>query len=236
MAEDLLSLNGNRYRRDALEIQLFGPIDTKGSIARRTLFNDGPEKLTSEQRCDFARFLLSLEARRPKSVTTMRVDGSRFLAEALDCDDELLRAMKDEGRDGSPSDHVESILGTSLENRALLQIQALVDNREVGERLINMLWAVKRLDGSDGSLVLSDRPLIRVHGFDHPKSTWVLPLDPHTAFVACADAADMTAIMKTSGSRFVKAVNTSSAVQAERYVFCVDETHERWLGKYLKEA
>jgi hypothetical protein len=231
---DLLTLWGQGLARDAIERIFFGEIDTKGAVARDILTEHGPQRLTRDQRCDFARLLLSLDARRPSIVGRLRKEGKDHLVNALNADPEIQVAMARQGISETPASFVEDRLGCSLEDRALTVIQLMVDDPKVGGRLINAHWGMRKLNNKDGSLVLSDRPLIRIHGYDRPGATWVLPLATHTAFVACNDQKNLTKLMKLSGQRFIKATNTSSAMQAERFVFCVDQSHERWLGKYLK--
>jgi phosphoglycolate phosphatase-like HAD superfamily hydrolase len=69
--------------RDALEKVFFGDIDTKGAKARDRLLAGGPRNLNADQRCDFARLLLSLDARRRATVSDLRVTGPRHIAESL---------------------------------------------------------------------------------------------------------------------------------------------------------
>ena len=180
---ELLTLRSHSLGRDALEKVFFGHIDAKGAAVRDRLVAAGPRSLNDDQRCDFARLLLSLDVRRPAIVATLRHAGPRHIAASLDGDPEIIAAMVREGLAGPPSTYIEQ-LGMCLEDRALATIQQLVDNPEVGGRLINAHWHMVRLGLIDGTLVLSDRPLIRIRGYEHPGAAWVLPLTPKAAFVA----------------------------------------------------
>ena len=233
---DLLTLKRHQLGRDVIEKVFFGEIDTNGAIARDILLENGPNKLTGNQRCDFVRLLLSLEARRPVVVRRLRTEGMSFLGNALDASPEIRNALAEHGIEDTPSSFAEGQLGWRLEDRALAIIQKLVDNPAVGGRMINAYWAVRGLGQHDGSLVLSDRPLIRIHGYNSPGATWVLPLTPHAAFIACNHPSNLEALMHLPGHRFVKETNKSSALQVERFVFCTDTSHENWLPKYLKPS
>ena len=226
---DLLTLERHVEGRDVLERKFFGTIDTDGAVARDRLLAEGPDALNVDQRCDFARLLLSLEARRPSTVDRLRSEGARFLADALDEDPEILEAMESEGLSGTPSEWYEQH-GGSLEDRALGTIQRLSDHSEVGKRLINCRWSLVRTGGRGETFVLSDRPLVRPHGYDHPQAAWYLPLDPWTRFCAVQRGAGL---LDVPPHRIARKLNVVSAEQAERFVFCVDDAHERWLGKYL---
>ncbi|NWG45057.1 MAG: DUF4238 domain-containing protein [Alphaproteobacteria bacterium] len=231
---DLLTLRDHPLGRDAIERIFFGPIDTKGAAAQDVLMRQGPNELSGDQRCDFARLLLSLEARRPLVVNRLRTMLRDHLASELDADPEIRAAMVEQGISEPASSYLEKQHGSLLEDSALTIVQNLVENPEIGGQLINAHWGVRRLDDLDGSLVLSDRPLIRIHGYDKPGANWVLPMNPHAAFVACNDQANLAKLMGLSGQRFVKAVNVSSAAQAERFVFCADQSHEQWLNTHLR--
>ena len=106
---DLLSLKkAHGFGRDAIERVFFGDIDTRGANARNALMKNGPGGLTVDQRCDFARLLLSLEARRPVNVDQLRTDGRAYLAKELDADPEIRRAMTEEGIGDDPSEYAEN--------------------------------------------------------------------------------------------------------------------------------
>ena|GEM_PF-1007642 len=232
---DLLSLRAHKLGRDAIERVFFGEIDRKGAQARDLLLENGPAKLSSERRVDFARLLLSLEARRPATVKRVRTDGRDYFAKELNTDRQILAAMAEHGVVETPSDYVENVLGVSLEDKALAGIQRLIDNPAVGNVLINAHWDLKKLGLSDGSFVLSDRPLIRIHGYNSPGATWVLPLTPEVAFFAVNHAANLAKLRSVPAHRFAKETNKSSALQTECFVFSADLHHEVWLGKYLRQ-
>lgn len=230
---DLLTLKSYRLGRDAIEQVFFGGIDTKGAAARAAMLELGPANLTAEQRSDFARLLLSLEARRPGTVKKIRATATD-IAGALDNDKELVAKLKEFGIEDAPSIHAQKAFGLSLEDRALRLIQGLVDNRKVGERLINANWHVRSVGKEIGSFILSDRPLIRIYGYDHPNAVWAVPLTAYSTFFATNSAATAAVLLRTSDERFVKNTNMSSARQTERFAFSIDEFHAKWLGKYLQ--
>ena len=142
--------------------------------------------------------------------------------------------MADVAINEKPSSYVERELGRSLEDEALTVIQGLVDNPQVGKRLINAHWGVKWLGSFDGSFVLSDRPLIRIHGYDNPGAIWALPLTPKAAFIGANHHDNYKRLMCTSAPRFAKSMNRSSTAQSERFVFSTEMDHEKWLSKRLR--
>lgn len=95
---------------------------------------------------------------------------------------------------------------------------------------------MKRLGSFDGSFVLSDRPLIRILGYDKPGAIWALPLTPKAAFIGANHHDNYERLMRTSAARFGKSMNRSSTAQAERFVFSTEMDHEKWLSKRLRRS
>lgn len=230
---DLLTLSKHPLGRDAIETIFFSHIDTKGAQARDILVNSGPSALSTDERRDFARLLLSLEARRPVHIERLRTTTAANFRACLNSDPELLREC-DKQRDMTPSDFLETTLGYNIEDSALTIVQHLVDNPKVGFHLINAHWHVRKLEKTSLTLIISDRPLIRIHGYNRPGATWLLPLSPDTAFIACNDKSNLTRLMRLSDERFAKELNKSSIGQTERFVFCIDRSHENFISKNLK--
>ena len=226
---DLLTLEEHEEGRDVLERNYFRQIDSSGAVVRDRLLSDDPNSLDSDERCHFARLLLSLEARRPINVGHLRNYGKQHLMEAIDNDSEIRREMQKEGLTSSPTEFLEE-RGYSMEDMALGSIQKLVDNPRIGSRLINMSWRVVHLGPFDESLVLSDRPLVRTDGHGHPQEAWFLPLSPKAVFCALNNHGGFDL---ATPQRIAKRLNVASAGQAEKYVFCTDTTHTRWLPRYL---
>ena len=236
--QDLLML-GQRYAqggRDAIETSFFGHVDTKGALARDVIVTHGPGKLDGEQRCDFARVLLALEARRPAIVSRLRTEIRAGFIAGLDSDPEILAELAAKNIALRPSDYAEQQLGWSFEDRALAIVQRLTDSPDTGGHLINIPWGVKRLGPQDGRLVLSDRPLIRVLGMKHPKATWVLPLAPDVAFIGANDGGLVRTLMRLPGRKFTRLTNISSATQADRFVFSTNGTRDSWVKSLRQNA
>ena len=216
---DLLMLNGHDEGPDVLERGFFAEVDSDGCVARDLLLWEGSESLSNDQRCDFARLLLSLEPRRPEAARRLREDSPQELASILNRDPNFLRAMEAE-RLSLPPPH------TTSEHMFI----RIVDNPKVGSRLINLHWRVVRLGPRDGTLILSDRPLVRFFGYDNPKAAWFLPLSPKALFYAAYSPIDFESL---THKRLAKCLNVDSVRQAQKYVFCVDDSHNRLLEKRL---
>ncbi|RTL72536.1 MAG: DUF4238 domain-containing protein [Hyphomicrobiales bacterium] len=221
---DLLSLKASGLRPDALEREFFGAVDDAGAKARDALLR-GETLADADQRSDFGRLLLSLDARRPPVVAKLRNEGAAALRSSVDLDEEVIEAMREHGVTQAPSAYFEEKTGQSLDDRALLMMQKLVDNPEVGRRLINAQWRVYRLGSGDGSFLLGDRPLIRTAGYSRDDCVWALPLSPEAVFVAANTEAVAAKLDQATGCELRERINESTMNQLGRYVFMADESN-----------
>ena len=222
---DALTLEEHKEGPDALERGFFAEVDADGSVARELILREGPESLSNDTKCDFARLLLSLEARRPEVARRLREESPQEMANILDKDPILLCAMETEQMSLSPSAFMP--LPCTISEHMFIR---LVDNPKMGGRLINAHWQVVRLGPRDGTLILSDRPLVRVLGYDNPKAAWFLPLSPKAVFYATYSPIDFAGL---TPRRLAKCLNADSVRQAQKYVFGVDDSHKRLLEKHL---
>lgn len=220
---DLLTIRSRPKGQADLESIFFQAIDQKGQAAIQAIVAGGVDRLDGEQRSDFIRLLLSLEYRRPSMVDRVRTEGRERLTSSLD-QAEIAEEFKKLGVDQLPSEYAQQKLDWSMEERAMLLLQSLVDSREIGERLINAHWSLRRLRGEHSSFLLADRPLVRVQGLDHPAATWFLPLSPRVGLYVARHESSHRLLENASAEFLVRASNIDSAGNAERYVFGVGAT------------
>lgn len=232
---DLLSLRKHCLGKDALERIFFGNIDTCAANIRDILIEEGPSALEAELRCDWARFLLSLDARRPAVVEKLKEHAS-WLAAKLDTDVEVRTAVKQAGYNERPSIVAESEFGWDFVDRALTVIEGLVDNPRVGGKLINAWWHVRHLPSHKGTFVCSDRPLVRFHGYDRPGAVWLLPLSPHCLFIGANHQNNLRRLLEFGDSQFCKRFNKHCVHQAERFAFSLRVDEKRWIERYLRRS
>jgi hypothetical protein len=227
----LLTLDGEHQNgKDVIEKQFFREIDDKGAKVHAVLVNNGADQLTGEQRCEFAHLLLSLDMRRPENVTTLKEKGAKTLIEGLDSDGSILEQMSLFGLTGLPSEYYIKTTGIPPSDTALLVIQNCINNPDIGGKLINAHWRVVDISSGAPSLILSDRPLVRLEAYDSRKAIWILPLTPKKLFIATNSKPNLN----ISLSQLAKKANIISASQADKYVFSIDAAHAKWLGKYLR--
>jgi hypothetical protein len=167
-------------------------------------------------------------------VEKIRTELAPGLVKELDTDPDILAAFAKRGIESTPSDFYEAHTGIFVSDVAIAAIQRCVENPIVGRRLINAPWHLMRLGSADESLVLSDRPLVRLYGLDHPKGTWFLPLTPKCAFVATMHDETMKLFRRVTPGKVARTLNVVSANQSQRFVFSTERRHEHWLAKHLR--
>jgi len=229
---DLFLLKDHELGRDAIETKFFSPIDDRSAIVRDKVINCGINSLSDEERSDFARFLFSLEMRMPKVVGKLKSAADEW-KEALNSDPAILTAIANLGSAATPVEMWEK-QRASLDDHALMLLQKLVDNSNLGPKIVNARWNVITLRPNEGTFALSDRPIIKNNGFEDDDGYWALPLDPTHLFVATPHARVMNALVRTSAQRIAKTLNPQSARQAWKYVFSIESRADEWVGKYLK--
>lgn len=227
---DLFAVNVRDKPPDVLETKFFGPIDTQGAAAMDKLVKNGIEALTGDDRFHFTRFLCSFEPRRPSLIHELRERGPEIMEQDIDNDQSFRAVLQEHGFDKDPSFYARQ-RGLLSEDRAVANVQGLVDDRNYGPKFINWHWSVARARTGQGAFVLSDRPLIRKKAFDDPEAVWLLPLDPYTVFYASKQESRKTV---TNGREFLKSLNKHSVQQADKYVFCIDASHEPLLRKHMR--
>ena len=147
----------------------------------------------------------------------------------MDSDQSFRVVLQEKDSHEDPSFYAKG-LGLPSEDRAVAKVQDLVNDGDRDQKFINWHWRLARARFGQGTFLLSDRPLIRKYAFDHIEAVWVIPLDPFTAFYASRRE---SAKIVTDGREFLKSVNKHSVQQADKYVFCLDTSHEPLLRKHL---
>ena len=117
-----------------------------------------------------------------------------------------------------------------LETERSATFSSLSITKKIGGRLINSHWRIVHLGPGDGSLVLSDRPLVRLFGYEHPKASWFLPLGPRAVFCAVNCPKDFD---RLTPRKLARSLNVDSVRQVQKYAFCVDGGHNRLLERHL---
>lgn len=218
-------------KSNLLETKFFGAVDDKAGKVIGEIAEGNLQSITSDEQCDWVRFLMSLEARRPSVVQFLKGRASREFIDALDDDTEFLAEMKEADVHGLPSEVIRPAATSYVQDRMLLRMQEAIDNSETGTRYLQMNWLTKKLSAGGINLILADRPFVRLGGIDAPDNLWCLPLDPDTAFFCSNNRKSLLNLERANARQISKALNRHSVEQAEKYVFDRSGRNSRLLGR-----
>lgn len=216
--------------RDAIETGFFKQIDDAAAKVVSKIL-DNAAVLSAEDRAALIPFLLSLDARRPENVKQLLTVASRRYRQGLNSDLDIVETVRASGEARTPSEIWEAYTGHTLEDHAMLHLQSITHGPGSTASLMAWPWLVVRF--KEGGLALSDRPLIRILGRDHPRTLWALPLSPSVALFASPSAEVLQSIQHGPEHRVRKDLNTAGADQADRYVMVSASANLAWLSKRL---
>lgn len=218
-------------RSQLLEIQFLGAVDDKAGKTIDKIAKGDLRSLTDDEACDWVRFLMSLEMRRPSVVNFLKSHASKDFIENTNDGAKFISEMKRLKIQGRSSEILESATRSYIEDRMLLRMQGAIDDSKIGKHYLQMNWLTKKLSTGGIDLVVADRPFVRQGGIEAPNNLWCLPLDPDTAFF-CSNDINLLNKLERSGARQIsKIINRHSVEQAEKYVFDKSGMNSRLLER-----
>ena len=230
---DLLALSEPEVggiSQQAIETKLMQRVDTDAALVRTQLIEQGASGLSVSDRCDWARFLISLNLRQPQFVEkNIRAKGTADLLQVLESDPEQNQWLA--GLDDPPTlvEWVRKNQPGLIEDFGLTVVPGVIDNRVGGEKLINLGWIVRDLSPAKNELILGDKPLISIGKLDAPSFALVLPMSPTKLFVACRANGTIRAIESARPDVLVARANESSIEGASRWVYARTEAPGRFI-------
>lgn len=219
--------------QEAVEKHLLQHIDSLAAGVLRKLTAGGFTGLTPHDRCDWARFLMSLRLRQPSIVQQLRTESSEHLESLLIDKPEEYDA--DDGMGNPPTllDWTTKNYPGLIENFGLSFFHELVDSPEIGEKIIRMTWWLWDFTREHNDLLLADNPCIFTKGIDDPDLVIALPIGPRKAFMATSTDR-VAAIMRRQRPKYLLArLNESSLGQARVRVYARDESPRRFITNRL---
>lgn len=231
---DLLTLPDHPDGPDFLERVSFEKIDRLGASAYRKLISDGVDAISRQQKHDFAKFLLSLEARRPEVLTQIRTSGVADIKQQLDSNSEIKGALARIDNNETPTQFYEKNLG-SIEGETVQAVVEYLTEESVGfPAVMNSYWGIKKFSGRLG-LVLSDRPLIRYGASGSENSFWALPLCPEQLLIMAPSNHVFRSLLTQKPGELLRKANISSVDNCDQYVFGVGWSEQKWLKKLFEQ-
>lgn len=220
--------------RQSIEETFLRVVDNEAAVAMQTLRERGLRKMTREQRISWVRFLMSLRVRQPNLVTQLKLGSSVELVRSLDAKPEEYSALAKETDPTYLSDWVEGHFPGLIENFGLSIFSALVDKKDVGDKLLKMRWWLWDFSGLRHQLVLSDHPCVFTAGIDAPDLIVVLLIGPTKAFLATRSQRASDGLRRQDRRRLLARINERSVSQAVARVFAMNESPRRFIANRVQ--
>ena len=170
--------------QQAIETDLMSLIDNYAAPVRVRMEQHGLKNLSITERQDWVRFLMSLRVRQPDIVSQIRAEGAHNLRQNLLDAPEQYEALAEEDDAPTLEEWVEQHYPGLVENFGLSCMPKLVDNREVGTKILYLRWWLWDFSNAKHELLLADNPCIFTGGIDAPELIIALPISPTKAFLA----------------------------------------------------
>ncbi|MBV8466752.1 MAG: DUF4238 domain-containing protein [Burkholderiales bacterium] len=203
-----------------VEREFFGKrVDDPAALVMARLLQ-GRVPVDAAGRSDWARFLLSLRLRAPEMVRQLRVDAANALRQALD---------------GLGAEEAGLVNPDGIADHGVHLLPAIIDNKEYGNRLINMSWWVSSFAASSVDLLTSDSPLIIDPILDDARCVIALPLAPRMAFFAAYTEEVARGIKAQNITKLAKDMNHMVVRQARTTVIASHDGHREFIRRRLNK-
>jgi Protein of unknown function (DUF4238) len=232
------------YRVDGLpeplahyvESKFMHMVDTQAKHALDKIITDDQSPWDAEPRSAWTRFILSLLFRNPEAVNLIKPHMQEVWKAALDG----LRANYENRRMPTDPPTFEEYMALTEPNAAdksaMSLLQEIIDDDRLGPTIFDMRWSRISLDASKLSLLTSDRPLDKPHGFASRNAYIALPVGPKTLFLAAHNDTMAKRLSACDPTEVVKASNAAVVCQARKFVWGIDDSHFRFVQNRMSSV
>jgi hypothetical protein len=219
--------------KQAVEKHLLRRVDDFAARVLRRLITRGLAGLTLDDRCDWARFLMSLRLRQPAIVQQLRTESSEYLEASLIDRPEEYDAIA--GIDDPPTllEWTRKNYPGLIEKVGMSFFRDLVDNAGIGEKILRMRWWLWDFTREQNDLLLANQPCIFTTGIDDADLVIALPIGPRKAFIATRSERAATLLRRRRPEHLLMGMNESSLNQARLRVYARDASPRRFIWNRL---
>lgn len=191
-----------------VEKRFMQAVDDKASIALRAILDENLADISEPLKIAWASFLYSLTFRSPNVLKRMQTT----------MDEEIKRRT---------TPH------PSIPLAAAEIFPSLLSSALVVRGLLSMEWMATSVKGAKNWLLTSDRPVIMTNGLSRPADHIALPISPTAFFLAYRSQDTLRQIKSVGLNELVTKINNSVSKQAIDFVYSVDDSQTRFIGKRL---
>jgi hypothetical protein len=171
-----------------IETKFFSRIDNEAAPILKRLVACHLPDLDNDQREAWTRFIMSLNIRGPHSLREVNtvLDGLARTNIEREGGQEYRATKRPEDPD-SVYEFARRYAPELFGNAHKVLLPSLIDSEIIGERIINMRWAIMDLSAAQYTLLVGDRPYTTSHGVGQRACLLGLPLSPTRLFAASPD-------------------------------------------------
>jgi len=204
-------------RAQQIEQVLMSRLDDLAANAHRSLLAGDLNGLGSRDRSAWSRFMMSLWFRTPDGVRGLKA----ATAALLDVHDgQLAAAYRSRRQPAFPEAWDEAIakFGPDLADQAAMKVfRQQIDNPKFGQRLNDMHWHVREIDGLRDFMV-SDAVLAQTGAIFGSNGYLAMPISPRQLFFAAQSLERVDAFMALSSDTIVRLINHAVVRRARVFV------------------
>lgn len=220
--------------QQAVEKQFLRHVDNLGARVRQKLDSEGLRALTLDDRTDWARFIMSLRIRQPDVVEMLRNMATDRFRETIKTQPEEYEELV--GVDDPPTleEWTEKTFPGLIENFGLSIFHKLVDNPQIGDKILRMKWWIWDFSDVPYDLLIADHPCIFTTGIDNPNLVIALPITPKKAFMATQSDHAAEVMRRQRPQDLAMRLNESSIAQARVRIYARDKSSARFIQNRIQ--
>ncbi len=208
-------------------------VDTPAAVVHRKLLRGCLDSLSAEEQATWARFLVSLWVRHPRSIAHIRQRGREILLGTSGAKRAFGREGDSDSAATSKGQPLSKFAPHELDNLGNRTLPKIIESDLLREAATGKHWMVLGEDTPRFDLLLGDVPLI--YGGTPASGRFIaaLPISPTRLFISFSSDQLISELMCKTRSEIFCLANESSVMNAERSVYAVDMQSERLVKKYL---
>jgi hypothetical protein len=219
--------------QQAVETHVLRQIDNDAARVRTKMVHQGLKSLSISERCDWVRFLMSLRIRQPDMVGKLKTESADHLRQTLASQPEQYEALAQENEMPTLEEWVEKNFPGLIENFGLSFFHELVDNRDVGTKILHLRWWLWDFSRARHELLLADNPCIFGGAIGAPELIVALPVSPTKAFLATRGDRTAAMLRGQDPKMLAMRLNESSVLQTRARIYARTLTPERFVKNRL---
>lgn len=215
--------------KHAVERRFLRIVDDAAARVRQKLDTEGLNVLSVDERMEWARFLMSLHVRQPHRVHHLRTLAAEQLHAKLTERPERYEELTGKGAPPTLLEWTKQQFPGLIESFGMSFFHEVVDNPEIGTKILGMRWWLWDLSEAPHELLISDQPCIFTHGINDPSLIIALPVGPRKAFMTTNSDHAASVVRNLHPRELVSRMNSSSLNRARVRVYATDARQRRFI-------